>query len=112
MLSAFEDELDGMDSTRRQGYRAQLKEIKSLLRELLGPLPGELEAVMLRQQYGQTRWDRARVKLKAILYSEEWDYSDTAQHGQKGVAPPPKNLRRHPAGTAVPLPGKQSRQRC
>ncbi len=83
MLSAFEDELDGMDSTRRQGFRAQLKEIKSLLRELLGPLPGELEAVMLRQQYGQTRWDRALVKLKAILYSEEWDYSDTRSMGKK-----------------------------
>ncbi|HSQ35522.1 MAG TPA: phosphate ABC transporter, permease protein PstA, partial [Candidatus Binatia bacterium] len=83
MLSAFEDELDDMDSTRRQGYRAQLKEIKSLLRELLGPLPGEMDAVMLRQQYGQTRWDRAQVKLGAILYSEEWDYSDTRSMGKK-----------------------------
>jgi phosphate transport system permease protein len=87
MLSAFEDELDGMDSIRRQGYRVQLKEIKSLLRELLGPLPGELDAVMLRQRYGQTRWDRARVKLGAILYSEEWDYSDTRSMGKKVLRP-------------------------
>jgi len=83
MLAAFENELDNMDPTRRRGYRAPLKEIKSLLRELLGPLPGELEAVMLRQQYGQTRWDRALVKLKAIMYSEEWDYSDTRSMGKK-----------------------------
>ena len=83
MLSAFEDELDSMDPARRQGYRAQLKEVKRLLRELLGPLPGELEAVMLRQQYGQTRWERARVKLGAILYSEEWDYSDKGSMGKK-----------------------------
>jgi phosphate transport system permease protein len=87
MLSAFEDELDGMDPARRQGYRVQLKEIKSLLRELLGPLPGELEAVMLRQQYGQTRWDRARVKLGAILFSEGWDYSDSGSMGKKVLLP-------------------------
>jgi len=87
MLSAFEDELEGMDPSRRQGYRAQLKEIKSLLREMLGPLPGELEAVMLRQQYGQTRWDRAQVKLQRLLFSEQWDYSDTRSMGKKVLVP-------------------------
>jgi phosphate transport system permease protein len=87
LLAGFEDELAEMESGRRQGYRIQLKEIKNLLRELLGPLPGELDLVMLRQQYGQTRWERARVKLEQILFSEAWDYSDKSSMGRKMLQP-------------------------
>jgi phosphate transport system permease protein len=87
MLAAFEAELNHMDYSRRQAYRAQLKEVKGLLRELLGPLPGELENVMLREQYGQTRWDRAQVKLGRILFSEQWDYSDPGRMGRKVLVP-------------------------
>ncbi len=83
MLSGFEEELKGMEYARRQGFRAELKEVTGLLRELLGPRPGEREAVMLRQQYGQTRWDRAQVKLQRLLFSEQWDYSDTRGMGRK-----------------------------
>lgn len=87
MLADFENELQDMESSRWQGYRPQLKEVKNLLRELLGPLPGELDAVMLRQQYGQTRWDRAQVKLESILFSEQWDYSDKSSMGKKILVP-------------------------
>jgi len=87
MLADFENELKGMEYSRRLGFRAELKEVKGLLRELLGPLPGELETVMLRQQYGQTRWDRAQVKLGRILFSEQWDYSDTRSMGRKMLLP-------------------------
>jgi phosphate transport system permease protein len=87
MLAAFEEELADMESSRRRELRPQFKEVKELLGELLGPLPGESEAVMLRQQYGQTRWDRALIKLQRILYSEKWDYSDASRMGIKVLAP-------------------------
>ncbi len=87
MLSAFEAELDDMDASRRRELRPQFKEVKNLLRELLGSQPGEIEAVMLRQQYGQTRWDRARFKLKQILFRELWDYSDKRSMGKKVLTP-------------------------
>jgi len=87
MLEEFEAEMRGMDFAKRQGYRSQFKEVKELLRELLGPLPGELEMVMLRQRYGQTRWDRAQVKLERILFSEQWDYSDPTRMGTKVLVP-------------------------
>jgi phosphate transport system permease protein len=87
MLAGFEEELQGMEFAKRQGFRAELKEVTGLLRELLGPLPGELDAVMLRQQYGQTRWDRAQVKLQRLLFSEQWDYSDTRSMGKKVLVP-------------------------
>ncbi len=87
MLSAFEEELDGLEANRRRELRPQLKEVRDLLRELLGPLPGELDAVMLRQQYGQTRWERAKVKLGQILFREKWDYSDASRMGKKVLVP-------------------------
>jgi len=87
MLAAFEDELEEMDASRRRELRPQLREVKELLRDLLGPLPGEIETVMLRQQYGQTRWDRAQVKLQRILQREEWDYSDASRMGRKVLRP-------------------------
>ena len=87
MLLTFENELENMEPSQRQQYRSQLKEVKDLLRELFGPLPGELEAVMLRQQYGQTRWDRSQVKLQRILFSEQWDYSDPSRMGRKVLVP-------------------------
>jgi phosphate transport system permease protein len=87
MLAGFEDELQEMESSRRRGYRLQLKEVRELLHELLGPPPGEMDLVMLRQRYGQTRWDRARVKLDQILFSEQWDYSDPSRMGKKVLVP-------------------------
>ncbi len=87
MLAAFTAELEDMDPARRRELRQQFKEVRDLLRELLGPLPGEMDAVMLRQQYGQTRWDRARVTLQRILFSEQWDYSDPSRMGRKVLVP-------------------------
>lgn len=86
-LAAFEDELAELDASRRQALRPQLREVKQGLVELLGPPPGELEAVMLRQQYGQTRWERAQVKLAGILFAVKWDYSDSSRMGRKVLVP-------------------------
>jgi phosphate transport system permease protein len=55
--------------------------VKDAIRELLGPMPGARTPVLLRQQYGQTRWDRTQVKLHEVLYSEEWDYSNADAMG-------------------------------
>ena len=52
--------------------RASLAELKDLLRGLLGPVAGEGTPALTRDQYGQTRWDRARVKLDEILTVETW----------------------------------------
>ncbi|HOW44502.1 MAG TPA: phosphate ABC transporter permease PstA [Candidatus Aminicenantes bacterium] len=87
MLAAFEDELAELDTSRRPALRKQLREVKEGLVELLGPPPGEIAAVMLRQQYGQTRWDRARGKLAGILFAVKWDYSDPSRMGRKVLVP-------------------------
>jgi phosphate transport system permease protein len=63
-IAAFEKEVEGMPAVERRRYRGSLKEFKQALRTLLGPIPGDPPAMLVRDQYGQTRWDRAKVKLE------------------------------------------------
>lgn len=76
MLSDFETELDEMPRSDRRPYKKPLRELEDALEELLGPAPGSRTPVLIRQQYGATRWDRAQIKLEEVLYTEEWDYSN------------------------------------
>ncbi|MBN2302748.1 MAG: phosphate ABC transporter permease PstA [Lentisphaerae bacterium] len=50
-------------------------ELKARIDELFGPAPGAIIPALPRRQYGATRWDRAQVKLRELLYIEQWDYS-------------------------------------
>ena len=76
MMEAFEAELKTMDRSDRRDYKAPYREMEKALEVLLGPRPGERTPVLLRQRYGQTRWDRTQIKLHEALFSEEWDYSN------------------------------------
>ncbi|MDK2858025.1 MAG: phosphate transport system permease protein [Verrucomicrobiota bacterium] len=76
MLSAFDAELKAMPRKERSLYKKPLRELEKALAELLGPVPGEHTPVLIRQQYGATRWDRAKIKLDELLYTEDWDYSN------------------------------------
>lgn len=81
VMDAFEAEMDGMDGATRREYRGEYREVRELVRELLGPRPGERQPVLMRDRYGQARWDRARVKIDRILHVEEYDYSDPTKMG-------------------------------
>jgi len=83
MMDSFETELGEMDPSRRRELRGEYHEVKELISELLGPRPGEQRPVLLRDQYGRTRWDRTKVTLHHILYREEYDYSDQGRMGVK-----------------------------
>jgi phosphate transport system permease protein len=86
-IRGFEAQLDTADADFRRRYRGEFSELKSLIVELFGPMPGDPEPVLLRQQYGQTRWDRAKIKLGGILYVKEYDYSDPSKMGVKVLRP-------------------------
>ena len=87
IIEEFERELTEKGSGYRRQYRQDFKELKVLVRELLGPFPNQRQPVLIRDQYGQTRWDRATVKLHHILNVEEYDYSDPSQMGVKVLLP-------------------------
>jgi phosphate transport system permease protein len=86
-LADFERFLASAESATRRKYSAPLKELKVSLRTLLGPAPGLPPPMLPRDQYGQTRWERALVKRQALLYREEWDYSDPTRPGKKILKP-------------------------
>ncbi len=83
MMAGFEAEMETGGSAFRRQYGKEYSEVRDLLVDLLGPLPGEREPVLVRDKYGQTRWDRAQVKLHHILFFEEYDYSDPDRMGVK-----------------------------
>jgi phosphate transport system permease protein len=97
MLGRFEDDLARGDSAMRAKYRLPLQDLKARLRVLLGPLPGEQPGALMRGRYGQTRWDRALVKLHDVLYATQYDYSDPSQMGRKVLVPRAERFR----GTSI-----------
>jgi phosphate transport system permease protein len=87
MIVQFERELSNGPADERQRYGRPLHDLKDKMRILLGPLPGDEQPVLLRDRYGQARWDRALVKLHDLLYVTRYDYSDPSQMGRKQYVP-------------------------
>ncbi|MBC8207443.1 MAG: phosphate ABC transporter permease PstA [Kiritimatiellales bacterium] len=76
MLAAFAAELDEMPRADRRPYKTPVRDLEKALEELFGPAPGQRTPVLIRQQYGATRWDRTKIKLGELLFTEQWDYSN------------------------------------
>jgi phosphate transport system permease protein len=87
MISEFEQTLATSNAEEQRKYAAPLRELKKGMRTLLGPMPGVPQPVLMRDQYGQTRWDRAQIKLSRVVNREEWDYSDPTRAGIKVLKP-------------------------
>ncbi|MBN1341373.1 MAG: phosphate ABC transporter permease PstA [Phycisphaerae bacterium] len=92
MLAAFKKELASFDAAERREYRQRLEDLEERLAALLGPQPDQEEPVLWRNQYGQTRWDRAQVKAKDVLFAEQYDYSDASRMGKKVLVPRVKDF--------------------
>jgi phosphate transport system permease protein len=64
--------VDRVDLSKRREYADDLVAIRDILRKLLGPRPGMSVADLAKEQYGATRWDRARIELDNLLWKETW----------------------------------------
>jgi phosphate transport system permease protein len=80
-IAEFDRQLERAPAAERARYGKPLRELKKAVQALLGPAPGAPRPMLARDQYGQTRWDRAQVKLSNALWRVEWDYSDPARGG-------------------------------
>lgn len=87
MVDAFKEEMKDMGFMERRKYKESVELLEEQLHKLFGPRPGEPRPVLVRDVYGQVRWDRARVKLHHVLNNEEYDYSDPTKMGQKIYVP-------------------------
>ncbi len=87
MMDKFQAELDAMPAAQRRKMNSEFKEVKRLVGALLGDRAGGPTSILMRNQYGAMRLDRARVKLDALLFVEAWDYSDKASFGRKVQSP-------------------------
>lgn len=96
-LDAFETEMEGMDAEKAGEYRPKFRKVKEILAHLLGPLPGEQEPILLRSQYGRTRWEKAEETLHDLLFVTKWDYSNPNEMAKKYFVPRSDEF----AGTAL-----------
>jgi phosphate transport system permease protein len=87
LIRRFDARLDTAGVDFRRQYADNFKELTGLVAQLLGPMPGAPEPVLMREQYGQTRWTRAKVELHDIEYVREYDYSNAAKMGTKYFKP-------------------------
>ncbi|NQU43356.1 phosphate ABC transporter permease PstA, partial [bacterium] len=86
-IDAFENELEEMPAAERRKHRASFKQVQKTIKELFGPRPQEAVPPLARNQYGQTRWDRAEIKARDVLLTETWDHSDPTRMGVKVLQP-------------------------
>ena len=87
MISGFEEQLDSFNSRDKRKYRKELKELNGRIDELFGPPPDKTSHALIRERYGQVRWDRALVKLDKVLFKETYDFSDPSKMGVKVLVP-------------------------
>ncbi|MFH1076228.1 MAG: phosphate ABC transporter permease PstA [Pseudomonadota bacterium] len=65
-----------IDFSRRAEYQQSLLSLKKAVSGLIGPFPGALPPSLLRDQYGESRWDQATKKLHDLLYIEKYNYDE------------------------------------
>lgn len=83
IIEDFEAELDQYGYSQKRTYQQDLKVVKEYLWKLLGPPPGQEDPVLIRNCYGETRWDNVEETLFHLLNREKWDYSNPDKMGIK-----------------------------
>lgn len=74
-MQTFQDkDLPAFSGRRKREMGRSYADFEEALVRLVGPLPGKPVPVLVRDQYGETRWDRARIVLRDVLYTERWEY--------------------------------------
>ena len=60
------------DLDKRDEYAHELAELEQIIKELLGPGPGENPPALAQFRYGATRWDQAKKLLHRLYWKEKW----------------------------------------
>ncbi len=84
-------EIAAMRGRQKRTLTKELRDFDAKLARLLGPAPGQPTPVLMRLQYGCSRWDQAQEALHDILKMEKWEYpvaaDGTPLEGYKVFAP-------------------------
>ncbi len=97
ILDAFGDEMETMEPGEKRNYLSKYKKVRKMLSRLLGPLPGDQKPILLRYQYGSTRWEKAEELLHDLMFVTKWDYSNPDEMAKRYFVPRADEF----AGTAL-----------
>ncbi len=87
MLDAFEAEMAMMEPAAQRNYRSEYQQIRKIVSHILGPIPGDMEPILLRYQYGITRWDKVEESMHDLLFETKWDYSNPDEMAKQYFVP-------------------------
>lgn len=76
-----------VDLKKREQYAAAVTEVQEQIRLLLGPRPDEPKPALSMDQYGATRWDRAKVYLDKLLWTTQWVTSEKGKSLRQAKTP-------------------------
>jgi phosphate transport system permease protein len=72
MAADFLKSAEEIDLSKQYKYAKSVEEIEQIIRDLLGPRPGEPQPALARMRFGATRWDRAQKLINDLLVEKEW----------------------------------------
>jgi phosphate transport system permease protein len=72
LATNFMNAAENADLTKLSQYTEAIAEVEDILRQLLGPKPGEPAPALARMRYGATRWDQAQQLLHKLFWVEKW----------------------------------------
>lgn len=102
MLQEFDDLLYDEAIPDSVQFEKPFRDLKFAVLGLLGPQRGSERPVMMRDQYGKTRWDQAQKQLHEILYEASWDHSQAGEMGKKVLKPRVEFYRNTPLAALFP----------
>ena len=97
ILDAFEADMETMEPAKKRDYLSKYKKVRDIVAHLLGPIPGDPEPILLRYQYGTTRWEKAEESLHDLMFVTKWDYSNPEEMAKQYFVPRADEF----AGTAL-----------
>ncbi|NEX14800.1 MAG: phosphate ABC transporter, permease protein PstA [Prosthecochloris sp.] len=87
MIDDFAAEIDTFEPGKKREYLSKFNSVKDIVSHLLGPIPGDPEPILLRFQYGTTRWEKAEESLHDLMFVTKWDNSNPEEMGKQYFVP-------------------------
>lgn len=72
----FECDIQNHIRPERAFLKAEADELENRIRGVFGPFPGDTPSTLLSENYGETRFDRAKAALESICFKQEWVFEN------------------------------------
>jgi phosphate transport system permease protein len=72
LAKQYQEAAAAVNLDKRKEYAEEVADLEQIIKDLLGPRPGEQSPALAQFRYGATRWDQAQALLHKLLWQEKW----------------------------------------